>query len=658
MTPAVQSSWIVNRARVSRLELAVLLGILILAAVLRLGAPGVVEFKRDEANLSHLALDFVRGRSLPLLGISSSVGIPNSPISVYIFAIPYLFSSDPTVATLYVGLLNVLAVLLTYLLARRYYGVGAALLAALLYAVSPWGIIYSRKIWAQDVLPPFIVATFLTGLLGFVEGKRWAQWLCLPLLCITAQIHYSALLLAIPAAYLILIGRSRWTRAFALSFIPAILLAIPFLIGVLRADLPSLDELRALTTANTSAPDESPSLTLTGQMVHYAALTIAGTEIHSLAGPQAFQKYLDSVPDAYPLFGLLAWGVLFSAFWLLFRSWKIRDSRRLIDGLLLIWLITPIAAFSITWTELYPHYLILMMPAVYIVLGTGASDLWCALASHIALRRGIFALVGTTLLALVSLQVFLWLSLVNFLDENNTPDGFGTPLHDLITVRNSVLAAHPTQVVARFEGQTAGDEAAVWSVLLDDVATVRFVDVNTDVYPAQPTTLLAHDCDPADNSKVFMLRSLDEGCYRVTDEGLQSLEGASFKTVKSNLSFANGVRLIGYQWVVRDQPCFNLAWSISAPAAGDYSFSVHFFNADGQETVNADGLSWRGVYWRPGDTVVRHFCLIGDQAARQSEIAGVNIGMYTYDGTNFHNLDLLDSNGTPAGQTISIPFEQ
>ena len=618
---------------------------------MRLGAPGVVEFKRDEANLSHLALDFARGRSLPLLGISSSVGVPNSPISVYIFSIPYFFSSDPTVATQYVGLLNVLAVLLTYILARRYYGVGAALLAALLYAVSPWGIIYSRKIWAQDVLPPFVVATFLTGLLGFVEGKRWAQWLCLPLFCITVQIHYSALLLALSVAYLIWIGRPRWTRALALSFIPAILLGVPFLLGILRADLPSLDELRTFTA---TAPGESRSLALTGQMLHYAALTIAGTEIHSLAGPQAFQKYLDSVPDAYPLFGLLAWGLLLSAIWLLFRLWKVRDSRRPVDGLLLIWLIIPIAAFSITWTEPYPHYLILMMPAAYIVLGVGASDLWCALSRRAALRRGVFVLAGVTLLAVVSLQVFLWVSLVNFMDTNNTPDGFGTPLHYLTTARDSLVAAHPSQVLARLDG--AGDDTSVWGVLLDDIPNVRFVDAVTDVYPAQPTAFLARGCDPTENARVFTLRTEEEGCYQVADERLQVLEDSSFKVVASDLTFANGVKLLGYQWILDGQPCFNLAWSISTPTSDDYMFSVHFFNADGQEIVNADGLSWRGVYWRPGDTVVRHFCLSGDQAARQSEIAGVNIGMYTHDGTNFHNLDLLGANGTPVGQTVSISF--
>src|SRR4051794_35114350 len=82
--------------------------IVILAIVLRLGSSGVVEFRTDEANLSVLSLDMVHGHSFPLLGIDSSVGIRNAPVSVYLMAIPYLFSSSPEVATGFVGVLGVI----------------------------------------------------------------------------------------------------------------------------------------------------------------------------------------------------------------------------------------------------------------------------------------------------------------------------------------------------------------------------------------------------------------------------------------------------------------------------------------------------------------------------------------------------------------------
>jgi len=651
MSRAAQPAWPGRR-----LEITVLLGILLLAAYLRLSAPGVVEFKRDEANLSQLALDLARGRSFPLLGISSSVGVPNPPISVYIFSVPYLLTSNPIFATQFVGVLNVLAVFLTYLLARRYYGASAALLAALLYAVSPWGIIYSRKIWAQDLLPPFVLATLLAGLIGFVEGKRWAQWLCLPLLSITAQIHYSALLLVVPVVYLVWIGRPRWTRAFFLSFFPAFLLLIPFILGVLGADLPTLDELRSL---NASSGDVR-ALGLTDLMLRYAALTIGGTEIHSLAGPQAFEEYLASVPDAYPLFGLLAWAVLFAVFWLSIRAWKMRDSRRQVDALLLIWLLVPIVVFSVTWTDLYPHYLILIMPAAYIVFAVGTVDLWKALRMRESLRRVILGLAGMTLTAVLILQIMLWLSLVNFLERTNTPEGFGTPLRFLLPVRETILAGQPSQVLARLDGQFVGTDhdATVWNFLLYDIPSVRFLDENTTVYPSGPAVFLSRECElePSPGTQQFSLRSIQEGCYQVTDDVPVNFTMAGYTIIPSESIFSNGVRLIGYQWLSDEQPCLELVWSIKMPTTEDYMFSVHFVNAAGQEVLNADGLSWRGIYWQPGDTVIRRFCLSSDQAVQQAEIVSLNVGMYTFDGTNFHNVDLLDPSGTPIGQTVSIRF--
>src|SRR6266700_2480741 len=136
----------INTSRPRTLEWAGLALILILAALLRLGWPNIVEFKRDEANLSVLTLNMLHGRDFPLLGIDSSVGIRNAPVNVYLMLLPYVLSSSPELATAYVGLLNVIAVLVLYGLVRRYYGPLAAFVASILYAVSPWAVVYSRKI--------------------------------------------------------------------------------------------------------------------------------------------------------------------------------------------------------------------------------------------------------------------------------------------------------------------------------------------------------------------------------------------------------------------------------------------------------------------------------------------------------------------------------
>jgi 4-amino-4-deoxy-L-arabinose transferase-like glycosyltransferase len=654
----------------SRLEWAAFIAILALAAILRLGAPGVIEFKRDEAALSQLALEMARGQNFPLLGISSSVGIPNAPFNIYVMAVPFLFSSDPTLATQYIGLLNVLAIALTYLLARRYYGVTAAIVAGLAYAVSPWGVIDSRKIWAQDLLPFFILLTLGTGLAGFVEGKKWGQWLHLPLLVITGQIHYAAFVLLPLSLYLIVIGRKRWTRAFALSIIPSFLLTLPYVIGVTQVVQQNPD-----AVSSSSFSTEPRTIAFTTQTLEYALMTVAGTDIHSLAGPQRFQEYLHSVPNVYQMFYLLAIAVFVAFVWMLIRLWRKRDERAVIDGLLLLWITIPILAFSVTWTTLYPHYLIPIMPATYIVLGIGAQELW---NRRKRIWKIIFSISAVIFAIIAILQVWLLIALFNFLYANATPDGFGTPLAYLLPIRTAILDQHPEQIIVDVGGQAVGfdGEATVWNFLLADVPDVRFVDGVTHVHPAVATLRLetcedwaaCYDEYNSDESvemiRLFNLRLLSitpdplyamdiftyEGAYALLLPSDQLSEGSFIPTNLDALTFANDARVFGYTW---DNQCLQVYWEITARTNQDYSFAVHFMDADGNGIANADGLSWQGRYWREGDRVIRTFCLENPA----ENISGVDIGMYTYDGVNFYNANLLDANGTPVGQMLNIRFE-
>jgi 4-amino-4-deoxy-L-arabinose transferase-like glycosyltransferase len=164
-----------NPAKATRPEWLALALILAVAALLRMGWPGLTEFKQDEAHLYALALDVAELRAFPLRGISLSVGLPNSPLSVYLYALPLFLWKSPIAATLFVGLLNTASVAVGYWLARRYWGVRVALLSAILYAAAPWAVIYSRKLWSNDLLPFFTVSCIAAGLLGFVEGRR--RWL-------------------------------------------------------------------------------------------------------------------------------------------------------------------------------------------------------------------------------------------------------------------------------------------------------------------------------------------------------------------------------------------------------------------------------------------------------------------------------------------------
>src|SRR5579883_2009206 len=74
-----------------------------IAALTRLGWLGLVEFKNDESWAMRMAVAIAQGQDLPLVGIGSSLGIPNAPFFVYLIALPALLDRNPTGATVFIA---------------------------------------------------------------------------------------------------------------------------------------------------------------------------------------------------------------------------------------------------------------------------------------------------------------------------------------------------------------------------------------------------------------------------------------------------------------------------------------------------------------------------------------------------------------------------
>lgn len=664
--------------------------ILLLATAMRLGAPGITEFKRDEANMMQRALDLAHGRELPLLGLSSSVNVPNPPISVYLFAVPFLVSDSPLPATLYVGALNVVAVALTWALARRYAGARAALIAALLYAGSPWGAIYARKLWAQDLLPPFVVLTVLTVLLGYAEGRRWARIAHWPLLALTLQIHYAAVsLIPLSLLALTLWPRQIHRRELVASLLLAALTLLPAAVGAYRDGWLSAEAWRERVQTD---PDHRRLIS--SQALDLAWLTVAGTDIHALAGPEQFRAYRDTVPDADPLFDLIPLAAALTAIWwlgqavrwrriadcglrmakLIFRhpqfvrrtlplsataspgSIATKEGRGRIQIILAAWLIVPVLLFTWEWTEVMPHYFIPLMPAAYVLVGAGADALMKAL--HAPRLRRATAAGGAALLAiLVALQVYAFAALLDFVDGRATPGGFGTPLHYLLDVRTVILSQQPQDVIVISDQELAPfDEVpAVWGALLDPLPSVRFVDgTRTAVIPAgdaleliawRPGLRTCPDavCLQAPQTQVFPLRP-GEPPY-----ALRPASGAlplAQVTPVEPARFANGATLTGY---MPGEGEVALLWQLRGAGGADVQAFVHALDAAGTRLAQADRPAWPGRYWRAGDTLVLWFDL-----ASPPQTATLYAGLYILDGAAFRNIEVVDEAGAYLAQGATI----
>lgn len=683
---------------IRRGEWIALVLILVLGAALRMGAPGISEFKRDEANMMARALDLARGRDLPLLGLSSSVNVPNPPVSVYLFAVPFVFSDSPLPATLYVGALNVLAVALTWALARRYLGARAALIAALLYAASPWGAIYARKLWAQDLLPPFAVLAVFTALLGYAENKRWARITHWPLLALTVQIHYAAAsLIPLSLLTLVLWPRRIRRRELLAGLLLAALTLLPAAVGAYRDGWLSADAWRERVQT-----DPEHQRVVSSRALDLAWLTVAGTDIHSLAGPEQFRAYRDAVPDADLLFALIPLTATVTAAWWLGRAsglrrekWLFRiadcglrianlifgtrqsevrnlhlpakalpgsipaeEERGGIQIVLVTWLIVPVLLFTWEWTEVVAHYFIPLMPAAYLLAGAGADALIAAIRP-LRLRRALGLGLTALLLALTALQVYAFAALLDFVDGRATPGGFGTPLHYLLAIRAEILARSPADVIVVSEGEVAPfDEIpAVWGALLDPLPSVRFVDgTRTAVIPAgQALQLIAPvpglrtcpdgACLDAPETGVFPLRPGElPYALRPAPAALPLAESVRIEPAR----FANGATLTGYALT---GSAVVLLWQLNGPDERDAQAFVHALDASGARLAQADRPAWPGRYWRAGDTLALWFDLTVPPAT-----ASLYAGMYTLEGTAFRNIEVVDEAGAYLAQGATIPL--
>jgi hypothetical protein len=169
-----------------------LLGVLSVAAYLRVSHVGLLEFKADEANAAILAVKFATGEMFPRVGLTYSVGVRQAPLYLYILMPFFFISRSPAFFTVAYGLISAAAVGLCYWIGRRWFNEKIGLVAAALFAVSPWAVIYSRKIWPQDFMP--VCCTVLLWMwYEFLIEKRRGYLMWIVLLSIAAwQVHLTA----------------------------------------------------------------------------------------------------------------------------------------------------------------------------------------------------------------------------------------------------------------------------------------------------------------------------------------------------------------------------------------------------------------------------------------------------------------------------------
>ena len=204
-----------------------LLAILSVSLYLRLSHMDVMLWGNDPSDATMMAVRMANGTEFPQHGLMSSVGVWLTPLEIYLISPFMLVSQDPTWFPRCWAVICTGAVLLCYLIGKKFFSEKIGLMAAALFAVAPWPVMFSRQAWCQGIVHGIAVA-LLWFWCQFLTGKkpRHLFWVVL-LTLFAAQIHLAAfsLIALIVVAWLVLRFPLNWkaiAAAIAINFVTVI----------------------------------------------------------------------------------------------------------------------------------------------------------------------------------------------------------------------------------------------------------------------------------------------------------------------------------------------------------------------------------------------------------------------------------------------------
>ena len=365
--------------------------ILLVAAFLRLFRIGTTEFDSDQSDIFTIARNVVSHGHLVLTSNIASIHIYNPPAVIYLLMIPAALSSNPVWGAVFIALLAIASVLLTYVFTRRYYGRLAGTLAALLYATAPVAVFYSRFMWNQNLLL-FFVPLLIWFLFRGVVTRR-PNWLfpSVILVALLVQFHASSIVLAASLLIALLLAPRRTIRwyDFILSIVGVFVLYSPYILWLVQTNFQDVHTLlnasHGLSVIDTQAlffylqllgPFSAP---ITNKLsLLYPYWTIFG-------GLEPFMTIL--------LFGGVVWAAksfllshsgvrknhriqtLVSSCW---RWWQDLRASPMRSGIciLLSWQIISLLYLTHHNIVLFQHYFIVFMPGPFILIGIFLSKLF------------------------------------------------------------------------------------------------------------------------------------------------------------------------------------------------------------------------------------------------------------------------------------------
>jgi 4-amino-4-deoxy-L-arabinose transferase-like glycosyltransferase len=614
----------------------------VIAVIARFAMLDYVEFKGDEATIAGGVRDMVEGHVLLQVGTMLSGGILDPPLFHYLLIPALALTTDARVATGAVALANVVAVLITYALGRRLWDIRAGLLSAGLFAIAPWAVVYSRKIW-QSEMEPLFAAVCLYAIVRARQGGRWWVGVAIAAMLGMCQLHPTGLLLA---PVLLLAGPRFWRMA----------RPIPVLLGLGLGLAPAVPYIDYDTTHGwpnllgfLAAARQKPMTDLTSLYFSFSNLT--SFRAHELEGVPDFR--FTPWPDILNVLSIVA-AVLVVVTTVAVVVWccmavRVRENddlrRRAGDVLLvLVWAWLPVLVTLRHSTSLNRQYFLVVFPAPFVAMSIGAALLlgWSAMPA-LGPRRGDDGLahgqadVGGILpelpqgvkrwlaaptLALLALVVAGWafelISFYHYLPTGPISENYGLPLKITAGIADIARRSAPD---GRMFQVADNDVSPALGYLLRDVPDRQNLPANAIVLPPKGKAA-GYVIDDARLVAVRTLRDSGAREIGIVDYPDRSRQAIALtwpadldpSTLSAGLTrlpvrLTNGVHFLGYLMptdattTISIQYVWTLDQDVADVRGADLALYTHIVDKSGKSLAAKDDMPYPSVLWRVGETI-------------------------------------------------------
>jgi len=360
--------WIKNNQE----ETVIITLILFLGAFLRLyKIDQYMTFLGDEGRDAIIVRKLLLNFDLVFVGPGTSVGnMYLGPLYYYMMAPALLFANfNPVGPSIMVALLGVATVFFVWFITKKWFGKTGAFIAAILYAISPVIIIFSRHSWNPNIMPFFALITIYSLWKIWQEHKWKWLWVLGIAFAFVLQSHYLGLiLLPIIFIFWLLTLRDLYMEKIASrkielgKYFKNSLILLLFFIGLMsplimfdaKHNWGNIKAMQTFFLERRGSVSFNPLLSIqkiypTWQLM--MTRLVAGTDIQ--------------IGRIVAIVTLILLG------YLVFRLIKNGLSKSTVNAFLLVglWLVIGLIGLSFYNQAIYDHYLGFLFPAPFILLG-------------------------------------------------------------------------------------------------------------------------------------------------------------------------------------------------------------------------------------------------------------------------------------------------